>query len=73
MYTTPVLIQLACSSDNATTWHPNQIHLPIFNILHFSLSVWGEEIPCNLTQVVFDTLGGTSTFGETIITFYKSA
>jgi hypothetical protein len=33
----------------------------------------GEEVPCNLTQVVSDTLGGTSTSGETITTFYKSA
>ncbi len=23
MYTTPALIQLACSSSNATKWHPN--------------------------------------------------
>jgi hypothetical protein len=72
MYTTPTLIQSACSSSDATTWYPNQIHLPIFNTLHFTLSVGGEEIPCNLTQVVFDTLRNTSTFGETITTFYKS-
>jgi hypothetical protein len=32
-----------------------------------------EEVPCNLTKVVFDTLGGTSTSGETITTFYKFA
>ncbi len=61
MYTTPTLIQSACSSGNATTWHPNQIHLPIFNTLHFTFSVGGEEVSCNLTQVVFDTPGGTST------------
>jgi hypothetical protein len=67
MYTTPALIQLACSSGNATTWHPNQVHLPIF-----ILSVGGEEVPCNLTQVVSNTLGGTSAFEETIITFYES-
>jgi len=47
--------------------------LPIFNTLHFTLSVGGEEVPCNLSQVVFDTHGGTSTFGKIITTFYKSA
>jgi len=72
MYTSPTLIQSTCSSHNATTWHPNQVHLPIFNTLHFTFNVGGEEVPCNLTQVVFDTLGGTSTSKETIITFYES-
>ncbi len=72
MYTTSTLIQSACSFGNATTWHPNQVHLPIFNFLHFTLSVGGEEVPCNLTQVVSDTPGSTSTFGEIITTFYKS-
>ncbi len=71
MYTTPTLIQSACSSGDATIWHPEQVHLPIFNTLHFIFSVGGEEVPCNLTKVVFDTLGGTSAFGETITTFYK--
>jgi hypothetical protein len=33
----------------------------------------GEEVPCNLTQVVSDTLRGTSNFGEIIITFSESA
>jgi hypothetical protein len=32
----------------------------------------GEEVACNLTQVVFDTPGGISTSGETITTFYES-
>jgi hypothetical protein len=73
MYTTPTLIQSACSSSDATTWHPDQVHLPIFNTLHFILSGWGEEVPCNLTQVGSNTPGGTSTFGQTITTFYKSA
>jgi hypothetical protein len=41
MYTKLTLIQLACSYGDATTWHPDQIHLPIFNILHFTLSVGG--------------------------------
>jgi len=50
MYTTPTLIQSACSSDNATT----QVRLLIFNILHFIFSVGGKEVPCNLTQVVYD-------------------
>jgi len=73
MYTILTMIQLACSFGDVTTWHPDQVHLPIFNTLHFTLSVGGEEVPCNLTQVVPNTLGGTSTFGETITTFYESA
>jgi hypothetical protein len=72
MYTTPSVIQLACSSGDATIWHPDQVHLPIFNTLHFTLSVGGEEVPCNLTQVVSNTPGGTLTSGKTIITFYES-
>jgi hypothetical protein len=73
MYTTPALIQSTCSSGDVTTWHPDQVHLPNFNTPHFSLSVGGkEEVPCNLTQVVFNTLEGTSAFGETITTFYES-
>jgi hypothetical protein len=72
MYTTPTLIQSACSSGNATTWHRDQIHLPIFNTLHFTLSVGGEEVPCDLTQIVSNTLGSTLASGETITTFYKS-
>jgi len=73
MYTTPTLIQLACNSSNGTTWHPDQVHLPIFNILHFTFSVRGEEVFCNLTQVVFNTPGSTSASRETITTFYESA
>jgi hypothetical protein len=72
MYTTPTLIQLACSFGDATTWHPNQVHLPTFNILHFTLSVGGEEVPCNLTQVVSNTPRGTLASEETITTFYES-
>ncbi len=41
MYTTPTLIQLTCSFGDAITWHPDQVHLLIFNILHFTLSVRG--------------------------------
>jgi len=33
----------------------------------------GEEVPCNLTQVISDPLGGTLAFGEIIITFYEFA
>ncbi len=72
MYTTPTLIQLAGNFGNATTWHPYQVHLPIFNILHFTLNVGGDEVPCNLTQVGSNTPKGTSTFGEIITTFYES-
>jgi hypothetical protein len=73
MYTTLALIQSICSSGDATTWHPNQVHLPIFNTLHFILSVGGREVPCNLIQVVSNTLGGTSISGEIITTFYEFA
>jgi len=59
MYTTLTLIQSTCSSGDAITWHLDQVHLPIFNTLHFTISVGGEETPCNLTQVVFDTPRGT--------------
>jgi hypothetical protein len=59
MYTTLTLIQSACSSGNGTTWHPDQVYLLIFNTLHFTLSVGGEEVTCNLTQVVSNTPGGT--------------
>jgi hypothetical protein len=72
MYTTPTLIQSPYYSGDATTWHPDQLHLPIFNTLHFTLSVGGEEVPCNFIQVVYDTLGGTLASKETIITFCKS-
>jgi hypothetical protein len=41
MYTTPTPIQSACSSGDAITWHPDQVHLPIFNILYFTCSVRG--------------------------------
>ncbi len=41
MYTTPTLIQLACG--DVTTWHHNQVHLPIFNTLHFTLNVGGRR------------------------------
>jgi hypothetical protein len=73
MYTTPTLIQSACSFCDATTWHPDQVHLVIFNTLHFIFSVWGEEVSCNLTQVVSNTSGGTSISGETITAFYEFA
>jgi hypothetical protein len=55
MYTTPTLIQSTCNSSDATTWHLDQVHLPIFNTLHFTLNVRGEEVPFNLIQVVYDT------------------
>jgi hypothetical protein len=73
MYITLTLIQLACSFGDVITWHPDQVHLPIFNILHFTLNVGGEEVPCNLTQVVSDTPRGTSASGKIITTFYESA
>jgi hypothetical protein len=71
MYTTPTLIQSACCFGDATTWYFDQIHLPIFNTLHFILIFGWEEVPCNLTQVVSNTPRGTSAYGETITTFYE--
>ncbi len=59
MYITPILIQSTYSFGDVITWHLDQIHLLIFNTLHFTLSVGVEEIPCNLTQVVSDTPRGT--------------
>jgi hypothetical protein len=47
MYTKLALIQSTCSSNNATTWHPDQVHLFTLNTLHFTLNVGGEEVPCN--------------------------
>jgi len=44
MYTTPTLIQSTCSSGDVITWHPDQVHLPILNILHFTFNVGGEEV-----------------------------
>ncbi len=73
MYTTLALIQSACSFGDVTTWHFDQVQFPIFNTLHFTDSVGGEEVLCNLTQVVSYTPGGTSTFGEIITTFYEFA
>jgi hypothetical protein len=37
------------------------------------LMLGGEEVPCNLTQVVSNTPGGTSASRETITTFYEFA
>jgi hypothetical protein len=71
MYTTPALIQWACISSDAITWHRDQVHLLIFNTLHFTLNVGGEKVPCNLTQVVCDTPRGTSVFRKTITTIYE--
>jgi hypothetical protein len=41
MYMTLAIIQSTCNFGDATTWHPDQMHLPIFNTLHFTLSVRG--------------------------------
>ncbi len=41
LYTTPTLIHSAYNFGDATTWHPDQVHLPIFNTLHFTLNVGG--------------------------------
>jgi hypothetical protein len=55
---------ISLQSGDAITWHPDQVHFFIFNTLHFILNVGGgEEVSCNLTQVVFNTPGGTSVSG----------
>jgi hypothetical protein len=43
MYTTLALIQSTCNSSNVITWHPDQIHLPIFSTLHFTFNVGGRR------------------------------
>jgi len=43
MYTTLALIQLAYNYGDGNTWHLDRIHLPIFNILHFTLSLRGRR------------------------------
>jgi len=43
MHMTPTFIQLACSYGNATTWHFDQIRLPILNTLHFIFSMGGRR------------------------------
>jgi len=73
MYTTPAPIQSAYNSGDAITWHPDKVHLLIFNILHFILSVGGDEVPCNFTQVVSNTPRGTLVSRKTITTFYEYA
>jgi hypothetical protein len=73
MYTTLTLIQSTYSYGDVITWHPDQVNLPIFNTLHFTHSVGGEEVPCNLIQVVSHTPRGTSTSKETITNFYEFA
>jgi len=73
MYTTLALIQLAYNFGDATTWHLDQVHLPIFNTLRLTLNVGGEEVPCNLIQVVSNTPGGTLTSKKIITTFYEFA
>jgi hypothetical protein len=56
MYTTPTLIQSTCSSHDATTWHPDQVHLLIFNTLHFTLSVGGRMYHVILLKLFFINL-----------------
>jgi hypothetical protein len=41
MYITPTLIQSAYSYGDVITWHPDQVHLPNFNALYFTLNVGG--------------------------------
>jgi len=43
----------------------------LFLTLDTLLLVLGEEVPSNLTQVVYDTPGGTSVFWKIITTFHK--
>lgn len=43
MYTQPALGQPTFSSNGETTWHPDEVHLPIFNTLHFLPTVGGRR------------------------------
>jgi len=43
MYISPALGSQAFSSEDSSTWHPDQVHLPIFNTLHFMPSVGGRR------------------------------
>jgi hypothetical protein len=71
IYITSALIQSACSFGDAL--HDTLTnYICLSSTLCTSLLVLGGEVPCNLTQVVFDTHGGTSASGETITTFYES-
>jgi hypothetical protein len=47
-------------------------YIYLSSTLYTSLLVLGgEEVPCNLTQVVSDAPEGTLAFVETITTFYE--
>jgi len=71
MYTTSTLIQSTCNYGDATTLTKYTF---LSSTLYISLlMLGGEEVPCNLTQVVSHILGGTLAFGETITTFYECA
>jgi hypothetical protein len=75
MYTTPTLIQLICSSGDATTWHLDQVHLPIFNTLHFTLNVGGGGgyIQFNFNKIFYYTNRVKSASRKIITTFYEYA
>jgi hypothetical protein len=47
-------------------------YIYLSSTFYTSFLVLGGEVPCNLIQVVSDTLGGTSSSRGTIITFYES-
>jgi hypothetical protein len=48
-------------------------YICLSSTLYTSLLVLGGEVPCNLTQIVSNTPGGTLVSGETITTFYEFA
>jgi hypothetical protein len=73
MYTTPALIQSLAILAMRPHGTPTK-YTCLFSTLYTSLLVLGgEEVPCNLTQIVSDTPGSTSASRETITTFYEFA
>ncbi len=73
MYTTPALIQSTCSSSDATHGTPTKYTCLSSTLCISLLVLGGKEVPCNLTQVVFDTPKGTLASEKIITTFYKFA
>jgi hypothetical protein len=63
---------------NLQFWRCNYMGTPtkyicLSSTLYTALLVLGGgEVPCNLTQVVSNTLGSILSFGEIIIKFYES-
>jgi len=65
MYTTLVVLMMQPHGTSTK-------YTCLFSTLYISLLVLGgKEVPCNLTQVVFNTPRGTLASGKIITTFYE--